>query len=375
MRALPLLLALLAPLAACSLGSTPAYRPVPDGPLRAQIVPGLGGYVSFHVNRPAYVAVFRIAPGRGVTMLYPGLGEEGRYLAAGRHTTWARDSRYGSSHSRFSSDLGFSRMDWIGGFPYGQSYGVAGRTYIQRPEYLYLIASEMPLEVSQFARSYSGLRSALGWQQFAASHPYDVMDNLAELVLPEQTQGEWTTDVYVLWPDPPAQYTNNNVRVVACRNGSYLLVPRNSYATSCPGDEPRQRPVGEGEPRDSADRARKPDRRRPEADGPPAPSAISPRARPGGDSGEATGVRSEPQPRERTRARGGAEEPRTAEPRRVREPRQERPQPRPEARERRPQPAAEPKVERRPPPPTAPRRDAEPERREEPRDPPPAVRR
>lgn len=370
MRALPLLLTVLAPLAACSLGSPAANRPAPAGPLQAHVVPGSSGYVGFHVNRPAYVAVFRIAPGRGVSMLYPRIGEEGRYVAAGTHMTSAWNSAYGSPYSRFSSS-----SDWIGGFPYSSAYDAAGRSYIRRPEYLYLIASETPLEVSQFSRSYTGLRSALGWQQFAASHPYDVMDNLAELVLPEQMQGEWTTDVYVLWPERTTQYVNNDVRVIACRNGSYMVVRQNSYATSCPGDRPATRPVGEGEPGDSADRVRKPDRRRPEPGGPPTPTTVSPRFRPDADSGERTGVRTVPEPRERPRDRGSEERPRIAEPRREREPREERPQPPSEARERRPQPAREPRAEPRPaPPPAEPRRVAEPAERPERKDPPPRVR-
>jgi hypothetical protein len=181
MKALPVVVALVAALSACALpaGSGPAtsnsYQP-----LRAYINPPEFGGLGFQVNRPAYVAMFEVVPGQGAAQVYPsiGSGPMSGYATVGRahigtRRVAARDL-YLPAHSQ-------SRL--------------------QEPRYYLLIASESPLNLEPFGSFGMGLRSSLG-VHFASYNPYHTMERLAETVLPTmQYDGSWTTDLYVHWPE------------------------------------------------------------------------------------------------------------------------------------------------------------------------------
>ncbi len=333
MRALLSCSALALTLSACALpGASSSYGYAgPEAryqPLRARIVPH--GNLAVQLNRPAYVAVFEILPGRGVGLVYPTSGQGDSYRSSGFLPLWRPNNFYQASY-----------------LP-----DVSGYT-AQAPRYFLLIASDQPLRVSQFARSPMALRSALGFQRFASWNPYSLMDDLAEAVLPAMVDDEsWTSDVYVQWPEPPAlRDARTRLVGVRCGDGRVFYVPLaylGQASQGCPATTTRQDTTTRS---DTATIRKLPERPR-----------IQPRREDGDESRERvirTRWQERPQVERRDRAARSEDEPRRVEPRpEVRRPdRPERSEPRPEVRrpehpervervEPRPAPEARPAVER-----------------------------
>jgi hypothetical protein len=195
--------ALLLALAACALPQQRSRTFSPYAPLRAYITSTATGAPLFQVNRPAYVAMFYIAPGRGVSMLYPGFGSgslSGRVFAG----------------SHFASTRLSNRESYL---PTRGSFG--------GPTYYFLIASDRPLNIEQFGTFGHGLQSRLG-TRFASLSPYTTMESLARLSLPSlENDGSWTTDMYVSWPS--VIYTDPGERRVLVRCGQYAMYVRVGY--------------------------------------------------------------------------------------------------------------------------------------------------
>lgn len=172
-----LTLALLLVLGACALPQQQSRAAAPYQPIEAYITAITPGGPLFHVNRPAYVAMFYISPGSGVSMLYPGFGSgslSGRAFAG----------------SHFAS----TRMN-------NQSQYIFTRASVLQPRFYFLVASEQPLNVSQFGAFGDGLRSRLG-SAFASFSAFNTMEVIARQVLPSlPDDGSWTSDMYVEWPD------------------------------------------------------------------------------------------------------------------------------------------------------------------------------
>jgi hypothetical protein len=356
MRALCLSVALLVSLPACALPVTSPHGPgrYDSGALRARLLPaGIGG-ISFQVNHPAYVALFEMNPGGGVSLLYPRFADDERAVYAGVHSVW----RSWSHHDRHTWG-GFASPISAWG---GRSGGLA------QPRIFYLIASERPLRVSSFIGRPLSLRAALGSSVYTAS-PYALMDDIARLVVPSYLDDDWTTDVFLQWPEPPHQVVAPlPTHVIQCRDGRRYVVPW--YVQSCPQDAPTAPPLAwdtaapplPGEPQPGE--PQRPDRRRPERGDPTR----------GGDPGEVTRPDWQREPRAADPEAGdrGREarpptrepgEPRPERPERVR-PERERPEP-PPAREA-PQPAPPPRE-------APPAQPAPAEPRPMPRDPPPRI--
>ncbi|HEV2131196.1 MAG TPA: hypothetical protein VGR27_08835 [Longimicrobiaceae bacterium] len=339
MRAFLTPLALLLTFSACAALPAPPRQASPMAPLRAWISPpGSFGTLGFYINRPAHVAVFEIVPGQGIGMVYPsygyGHGARETHLAAGMHTVFT-----GGSSFRWAYQSA------LGGYGYRSA----------QPRFYYLVASEAPLRISSFVASPMALRSTIGWQNFTAWNPYSAMEELTRLILPMQGYGEWTTDLYVDWPEPQMRQMPQYV-VVTCRDGRQLMVPVGYGFTSCPGDRVAALPPTEtGEPEGEV---QTPTRRRPEPTAGDRRAGDSPRWRP--DPADAQSADPAPRRREPTEARREREEVRER-PARTREAEERRAEPRGrEARE------SEPRSETRPAPPP---RSQEP--RAEPRSAPP----
>lgn len=344
MRAFFTSLVLLALLSACGGLPAPTAHPSPGTPLRAWISPpgpvGLHGVVGFQINRPAHVAIFEIVPGRGVGMIYPSFSGDAAFLPAGYHTTW----RGLASH----------RWGYMPSLVYSSS---------AQPRFLFLVASEAPLRVSNFAASPMGLRGTIGLRQFTAWNPYATMDELTQMILPLQSWGDWTTDLYVEWPEPTRAIQPQYV-VVVCRDGRQLLVPAGYGFRGCPGEVATVVRPGD-EPSDPEEGVDVPTRRRPE----PVAEVDQPRTRPAvaedEDSDRRAGQR-DPRPRERDPIEVGERERervvptpvREVVPSREREPRAEPRSAEPRTEPGRGEPRAEPRSEPRPP--ARPTRSAEP---------------
>ena len=205
MRAVLPILALVLSASACAMPySSGTYSPEAHNhrPLRARIV--AHNNLAVQLNRPAYVAVFEILPGRGVGLVYPTVGRADGFMSSGYIPLWRPSNFYQASY-----------------LPDAFGYTAQG------PRYLLLIASDQPLRVERFVSSPMALRSTLGFQRFASWNPHSLMDDLAEAVLPAMVDdNSWTSDVYVQWPEPPA-LRNPGTRLVAvrCGEGRVFYVP------------------------------------------------------------------------------------------------------------------------------------------------------
>ncbi|HET7274156.1 MAG TPA: hypothetical protein VFI91_03215 [Longimicrobiaceae bacterium] len=181
MRAFLAPLMLLATVSACATHAAPSNAPYRSNntSLRAQIHATPNGYVDFYVNQDAYVALFEVVPGVGVSVLYPypGRGRMSGFVYAGM---------------RSIPNIGNRTRD-----PYWHASTARTRT---GPRYIYMIASEQPLNVDQFGAFGSSLWSQMG-VSFASYSPYRTMEDLTALVVPNLNYGNWTTDVYMIWPN------------------------------------------------------------------------------------------------------------------------------------------------------------------------------
>ena len=217
MRSLSLGTLATAALMGCAVG--PRVADVePEGPPPMQVwmwyPVGGSSVVSLFVNREAYVAMFEIVPGRGVTMVYPRSGAD-VVASEGHYVDLAVQPGRGLYHS--------------------DPFGLASF----RPRYYYAVASAEPLHLSRLLSSLSAMRRALG-RMYASYRPYDVIDRLTLWVVPEQPDEDWATDLFVVWPMPsgvPAVLAQaNSLRSIACANGRIILVPRDYPYYGCPGD-------------------------------------------------------------------------------------------------------------------------------------------
>jgi hypothetical protein len=160
-----------------------------------------------NTNRPAHVAIFEIYPGRGVGLLYPAYRGERNFLYSGLNSIFLTRSR-----------------DYYSYFQPAPFFASGSR---DSPRYLYMIASDAPLRLGSFLGSPGALRRELGLSRFASGSPYGLMDDLAELVLPYGEAGDWTDDVYAVWPDRSygGDYEARQFIRVQCADGRVIQGP------------------------------------------------------------------------------------------------------------------------------------------------------
>ncbi len=206
--------ALVASIPACAVPRSAELEPS-RVPLQATIVAPIDRGFLLHVNRPAHVALFEVVPNQGVSLIYPWLIREDQPLESG---------------SVFALEAPLNPGRWL----YrnvASPYGV-----VSQPRFIFLVASEAPLPIHSLQGSPSSLRKTLGYSMFTSMNPYKVMDRLAEEVVPDVSDDEWSSDVYVDWGSiaPPSLA----YRALTCADGRLLLVPA-QYARvglGCPGD-------------------------------------------------------------------------------------------------------------------------------------------
>ncbi|HEX6536387.1 MAG TPA: hypothetical protein VF041_17480 [Gemmatimonadaceae bacterium] len=209
---------LLCALAACAPRPATDVAPEPAEPLRVLLHPPLpadeGRSLSFVLNRPAYVALFEVIPGRGSRVLYPWIGSTGREFSEG----------YG-----FAYLTPFRFADYQPGTPFVTGW--------DEPRFLYVVASSRPLRVQPYTRP-GALRRYMGLSRFMSYRPFATMDLLTRAVLPEQiADDEWASDVFIDWGANPLSMAPRFAwRVLRCQNGRMLVIPAAYEAASCPGD-------------------------------------------------------------------------------------------------------------------------------------------
>lgn len=260
-------LLLLAAAGAC-MAPTPRLAATPDPlvALDARIFPPYNGQVAFSVNKAAHVALFEIVPGYGVSLLYP---------TSGSGFTQVRENwvplRYSAQRWLYASNRYSDPApgQWSG-FDYGYGTGYyapissRGMRRVTSPRYLFLVASEEPIEVGQFQHKLDGLRQFLGPNMYSGYQPYDVMETLAYALVPYAGDERWATDVFVDWGydwgygyTPGTMASMASWQRVSCGDGSLGLaqwVPGWGYGTStCAFNSDQRPPVAPGAPGDSPD--------------------------------------------------------------------------------------------------------------------------
>lgn len=184
-------------------------------PLDAHIIPTSHSGLSFSLSRPAHVAVFEVVPGQGVGLVYPSYGGQRELLGAGYHNPLLGGT----------DDFRWAYRDAT---PY---------TRLPQPRYIYLIASERPLDVGEFVRNPTALRSTFGLSRFASWNAHQTLDDLDALVVRGVGPEQWTSDLYVIWPETRQgnSYAQQQV-VIRCSDGRAVLVPLRYAALACPND-------------------------------------------------------------------------------------------------------------------------------------------
>lgn len=219
MRRTVLLLSLLALVAAC------ANRPGPDGfqalgspPIEVRLLPPQGGLLRFLTSEPAYVTVFEVAPDRGISLLYPQYGEQQERV------------------TRTGANVEFLPWRVQGRMFYASTPYYSAFATLNRPTYLYIIASRSPLRTENIRLSPASLRSAMGWRSFLASDLSGTLDDLERLVVGDIADEEWSSDLYVIWPEMPLdQPWATRYAFFNCPDGRTVVLPLGWNVEACPG--------------------------------------------------------------------------------------------------------------------------------------------
>jgi len=276
MRRSPLILLALA-LAACA-GHAPrpsdaaALAERHRAPLAARLLPPDHRTLNFVLSEPAYVTIFEIVPGRGVSVIYPAPFDVGatRSLSTGSHAVFAVPMNVGRW---FYSDLPMS---------------VAAA----RPTFLYMIASREPLRIDPVLDDPALLRRTVGFATFTHSNEQRVMDALDDSFVPAGLDDDsWTSDWIALWPEPALSRPPVDPRaaVTGCAEGVVVLVPGPTPAYVCAPVDTRRPPT----PNQPGDTAAAPTQPREPADK-PADKPAKPAPRDGRRPSAPRQVRTEP---------------------------------------------------------------------------------
>lgn len=208
-----LLPALVAGCAASSSGSEER------APLEGRIFPSQASSLTISLNQPAHVAVFDIAPGQGVGLLYPSAeGQRAEFDAGYSHLTNLRATRY---HYYFTPTSFVSNTATTVG---------AGQ-----PRFLMMVASREPLNVEGLQRSPGSMRRFLGMPAYTSINPHRVMDQLVARVVPPQEDDDWAVTYWVSWPADYRIESDGRIIQVTCDDGSIDLVPVEFVAIACKG--------------------------------------------------------------------------------------------------------------------------------------------
>ena len=197
---------------------------VAEAPLEARVFPPYYGSISFTLNKPAYVALFEVVPGQGISLVYP-LSGQSQFVD--REVTW--------------QSLSFVPQRWM--YTNASLAGPVGGP----ARYFYLVASERPLDIERMRDDAGSVRRTLGINRYSALRPYDTMEDLAFMVVPRIEDDRWTTDVFADWGydwgygggtlafGPASMY-----RSTVCQTGQVVFASWWRISDPCTGRDPRR---------------------------------------------------------------------------------------------------------------------------------------
>ncbi|CAA9340594.1 MAG: hypothetical protein AVDCRST_MAG40-2379, partial [uncultured Gemmatimonadaceae bacterium] len=217
MRLAAPLFAALAVVAGCAQRPAPVVEaPRAAGPEQRAIdwarldQPTEDGTVRFALGRAGYVAVFAVIPGESVRLVYPVTSAQGaRPLPAGWHTRPARRGVVAEPRLvRFNSG------------------------YSPSPRYLYLVASDRPLDLREPRRwpggALTNVRTVRGLRVDPMSIAVEsTFETLFDLVVTDSTASDVTTDVLEYYPDVRFRRGGQVAALTAvrCANGQLVYAP------------------------------------------------------------------------------------------------------------------------------------------------------
>lgn len=154
-----------------------------DEPLHVRLFAPTGGALNYELSEPAYVAIFAVRRGDGISMIYP----------------------HFRSQADFRSKAGFNQefvhrvnTSWA----YSVSAGYDSRILLGRADAYFVIASKYPLPVEGILESPWALRRLVGADLFRATDLNDAWYALEELLVEGLPDDAWASDVYLNWRDP-----------------------------------------------------------------------------------------------------------------------------------------------------------------------------
>ena len=200
----------------------PPPPPARVAPLEITVVRPDGGRLLLQTNRYAYVALFEIVPQRGVALIYP----------ASTHQSTAQ-----------LSGLSWVQTWWTLRTPTeDRRYSTASNA---TERYVYALASDRPLRITDAAYDPNYLRRVLGPTAYDASNPYATVRALARYFVPPMADERWGEDLYAM----PASYSRQTrVARVYCPDGTVFEVREDMANRAWCPPTPRGR-VASGPPR------------------------------------------------------------------------------------------------------------------------------
>lgn len=204
-------------LAACSSNPNVVYVPAPAPlptempPVAVSIVRADESRLLVSTNQASYLAVFEIVPGRGVSLVYPTSPRQRRVTTSG--SNWL--PVFWRSQRRGYDDDRYALRDQV----------VDAVTSRHRADvhYVYAIASDRPLRLTDSDFDDDYLRSVLGERAYRATSPYETMDELSRRFVPPQMDEDWGEDLYTM--DVARPNTVVRIAKVYCADGSIYSVP------------------------------------------------------------------------------------------------------------------------------------------------------
>ncbi|MEX1186459.1 MAG: hypothetical protein WEA80_07700 [Gemmatimonadaceae bacterium] len=178
-----------------------------DEPLHVRLFAPTGGALNYELSEPAYVAIFAVRRGEGISMIYP----------------------HFRSQIDFRSKAGFNQQTihrLNAPWSYSVSAGYDSRVLLGQADAYFVIASKYPLPVEGILESPWALRSLVGADLFRATNLSDTWYALEEMLVEGLPDDAWASDVYLNWRDPFLTFVSDPRRFLQdCGDGrSYMAL-------------------------------------------------------------------------------------------------------------------------------------------------------
>lgn len=176
-----------------------------DAPLEVRLHQPIGGTLHYTLNEPAYVAIFAVSRGYGISLVFP-------------HYQSQMDHR---SHPGLNQETVHGGR---GAWAYSTVSRYEGRVFGNTDAY-YIIASKSPLPVEAFLQSPHVLRSLLGERTFRANNFTETWNALEELLVARLPHDHWASDAFVTWRDPFLSVAYSEPTLFQCAGSRSFYIP------------------------------------------------------------------------------------------------------------------------------------------------------